>query len=111
LKRIDNESNILSALFDRINSPEVKVNILEVAKVFLDENAVRTDMTPANLATLVCLAGRLGKENIKMATLPKDSFIGQMLFSPIQNDDTFAYVPDTVKVQQAIDQFKAGIWP
>lgn len=111
LKRIDNESIILNALFDKINSPEVKVNLLELAKVFLDGNSVRTDLSPANLATLVCVAGTIEKSNIKMVTLPKDSFTGQMIFSPIQNDDTFAYVPDTVKVQQAIDQFKSGIWP
>lgn len=111
LKRIDNESIILNALFDKINSPEVKVNLLEVAKVFQDENSVRTDLSPANLATLVCAAGKIDKGNIKMATLPKDSFTGQMIFSSIQNDDTFAYIPNTAKVQQAIDQFKTGIWP
>lgn len=111
LKRIDNESIILNALYEKINSPTVKVNLLEVGRAFLDEGAVLTDLSPADLATLVCVATSIDRNVIKITTLPKDTFTGQMIYSDIQHDDTFAYVPDNAKVQKVIDDFKAGIWP
>lgn len=111
LKRIDNETIIMNALYDKINSPTVKVDLLEIARAFLEEEAVLTDLSPADLATLACVATSIDRSTIKSATLPKETFTGQMIYSGIQHDDTFAYVPDNAKVQKVIDDFKAGIWP
>jgi LCP family protein required for cell wall assembly len=111
LKRIDFESIVMKALYEKVNTPSVKVDLFKIAQIFLEEKAVLTDLTPANLATLVCVATTLDIRDVKMATLPKETITGQMIFSAIQNDDTFVYMPDNMKVQQVIDDFKAGIWP
>jgi LCP family protein required for cell wall assembly len=111
LKRIDNQSIILKALYDKMISPEVRGKLLDVATLLLKKGTILTDLSPADLATLICVATSIDRNKIKTASLPSDSFTGQMIFSPIQNDYTFAYVPDNQKVQKVIDQFKLGVWP
>ena len=111
LKRIDNETIILKALYDKMISPEVRGKLLDVATLLLKKGTILTDLSPADLAALICVATSIDRNNIKTTQLPSDSFTGQTLFSPIQNGYTFAYVPDNQKVQKAIDDFKSGVWP
>jgi len=109
LKRIDNQTIIIKALYDKLTSSSgVTVDVLGIVDALIKNNTVLTDLSPADISDLYCLSKHIKTTNIKLETLPSDSFSAQTVFSSIQNDYVFAYVPDTAKVTQYIRQFMDG---
>jgi LCP family protein required for cell wall assembly len=111
LKRIDNQTIIIKAIYDKITSSGANVDVLGVADTFLKDDTVLTDLSPADISDLYCLSKHIQTADIKLLTLPSDSFTAQSVFSTIQNAYVFAYVPDTAKVTQFIQDFKDGKLP
>jgi len=111
LKRIDDQTIIIKALYDKITSSGANIDVLGIADTFLKDSTVLTDLSPANISDLYCLSKHINTADIKLLTLPSDSFSAQTVFSTIQNNYVFAYVPDTAKVTQFIKEFMDGALP
>ncbi len=110
LDRIDNQSIVLKALFERMTTQDGTVNPADILGGLLEAN-VLTDFAPSDMLMFSCLAKYIDYSDIKFITLPSDTFSASTVFSPVQKDYVFAYVPDTTKVTDVIRTFQEGIWP
>jgi LCP family protein required for cell wall assembly len=110
LTRIDNQTLVLLALGKKATSPEVLPQLPQIISSFYGKK-VLTDLSPADISMFLCLARQLDPGEIKFVSLPADTYSAEKIFSQTQNDIVFAYVPDTNKVIEVINNFKSGIWP
>jgi anionic cell wall polymer biosynthesis LytR-Cps2A-Psr (LCP) family protein len=71
---------------------------------------VQTDLSPADISQLVCLAGLLNyEEDISYVTLPEDVLVQQMVYDPARGINTAALVSDKERMIQLLAEFQAGL--
>ena len=108
--RIDNQTIILRAVAAKLISPAgvaALPNLVEGLK-----SNVQTDLSPADISQLICLAGMLDtKEDITFVTIPADMMEEQMVFDSTRNINTAALVADQDQIRQLMSDFQQGIWP
>lgn len=110
LGRINNQTVILKALAVKILSP-AGVAALPALIDQLKSN-VQTDLSPADISQLVCLAGMLNyDEDIKYYSLPDEAMIEQMVYDPTRGINTAALVVDKDRIYQMIEEFQLGTLP
>jgi len=108
LGRINNQTIILKALAVKILSP-AGVAALPALIDQLKSN-VQTDLSPADISQLVCLAGMLNyEEDINYLSLPEESMLEQMVFDPVRAVNTAALVVDKDRIFQLMTEFQSGI--
>lgn len=107
--RMDNQNLVLCALKEKITSPEVLPKIPKVIAAF--QNSVLTDLSPAQLAQLACLAPKLRRENLIFTGLPQEILSPGRIYSPQQKNETFILEADFDVIRDYINQFMAGTWP
>lgn len=107
--RMDNQNLVLCALRDKILSPSVLPRLPQIIGAFQD--SVVTDLSPAQLSQLACLAPRIRRENLLFASLPEEMLDPGREFSEHLRDTTFVYHTDPSEVQALLDAFQAGTWP
>lgn len=107
--RADNQTMVLCALKEKITSPEVIPDIPKIIASFQDN--VLTDLSPAQLGQLACLAPRLRKENLIFTSLPEDILEPSRAYDPILDNTTFVWDVDFNVLRELIADFQAGIWP
>ena len=111
LDRIDHQTIILNALYQRLTSEEIRPRLLAIATEFILTNQVLTDFAPSDLPALICLATHLDRDRIKVATLPSDTFTAQTLLGSNKVDRVFYFIPDLPRVIQVFNNFKTGLFP
>jgi len=111
LDRIDHQTIILNALYQKLMSEEVRPRLLSIATDFILTEKVLTDFSPSDLPMLICLAQQVERDSIKVATLPSDTFHAETLFGSNQVDRVFYFIPDTEKVIQVFNNFQTGLFP
>jgi LCP family protein required for cell wall assembly len=108
--RIDNQTLILRAVAAKLLSTSgIKAipNLVDHLK-----SNVLTDLTPADISKLVCLAGMLEhKEDLDFITLPADIVEQQRVYDPGTDTNTAALVGDDDQIRQLLSDFMTGIWP
>jgi len=104
LGRINHQTIILKALAVQFLSP-TGIAALPSLIDQLKSN-VQTDLSPADISQLVCLAGMLDHEqDIRYLSLPEDSMTEQMVFDPARGINTAALVVDKDIITQLITEF------
>ncbi len=107
LGRINNQTIILKALAVKILSP-TGVAALPTLIDQLKSN-VQTDLSPADISQLVCLAGMMNyEEDINYISLPLDSMLEQMVYDPARGINTAALVVDKERITQLMTEFQSG---
>ena len=107
LGRINNQTIILKALAVKILSP-TGVAALPTLIDQLKSN-VQTDLSPADISQLVCLAGMIDyEEDINYVSLPLDSMFEQMVYDPARGINTAALVIDKERIIQLMTEFQNG---
>jgi len=107
LGRINNQTIILKALALKILSP-TGVAALPALIDQLKSN-VQTDLSPADISQLVCLAGMLNyEEDINYLSLPTESMLEQMVYDPARGIDTAALVVDKDRIFRLMTEFQSG---
>jgi len=107
LARINNQTIVLKALAAEILSPS-GIAALPTLINQLKSN-VQTDLSPADLTQLVCVAGMLNyEEDISYPSLPEDSMLQQMVFDPVRGINTSAFVVDKERIFQIMTEFQSG---
>jgi len=108
--RINHQTVILRAVAAKLLSP---AGIAAVPSLIeqLKSNVI-TDLTPADISQLICLAGLLDhKENLDFITLPPDMLVQERVYDAGLDLNTAALVGDDDQIRQLLLDFQQGIWP
>jgi LCP family protein required for cell wall assembly len=107
--RVDRQTEILCAVKNKLLSPDTLKGIPEMITVF-SEN-VLTDLSPAQLSQLACLAPRLSWDNIVFARLPEEEMTGKTIYNPNMDINDFIWDMDNAAIRRYVAGFLAGSWP
>ena len=107
--RVDRQTEILCAVKNKLLSPSAVMGIPDMITAFSDN--VLTDLSPAQLSQLACLAPRLTWDNIVFARLPEDEMAGKMIYNPNMKIEDFIWDMDNSAIRQYVAGFLAGTWP
>ncbi len=108
--RINNQTVVLRAVAAKLLSPSGVVAIPSLVDQLISN--VQTDLSPAEISQLVCLAGMLDyQEDLTFVTLPEDLMTEQMVFDPVRSLNTSALVGDSERIRELMDDYSQGIWP
>jgi LCP family protein required for cell wall assembly len=107
--RVDRQTEILCAVKYKLLSPDTIMGIPEIITAFSDN--VLTDLSPAQLSQLACLAPRLSWDNIVFARLPEDEMTGMTIYNPNMEINDFIWDMDNDAIRRYIASFLDGSWP
>lgn len=110
LGRINHQTIILKAVAAKMLTPSG----VAALPTLIDQlrNNVNTDLSPADISQLVCLAAMLDwQEDLVFKTIPEDLIVEQMVFDPVRGINTAAFVADEEKIRQLMTDYQQGIWP
>jgi LCP family protein required for cell wall assembly len=107
--RADRQTLIICAFKDKLLSPSAVKGIPQMISAFTGR--VLTDLSPADISELACLAPKLTRENLVFASFPQDIFEPSTVYDPEYKRDTFIFDVDFDVLANYIDQFLAGTWP
>ena len=107
--RADNQNRVLCALRDKLVSPDIITKIPQLITSFQD--AIQTDLSPAQLGQLACLGTQLGSGDIVFATFPQEHFKATRIYDPVFKGRTFIWDVDFEILREYISRFNAGSWP
>ncbi|MCJ7734705.1 MAG: LCP family protein [Anaerolineales bacterium] len=108
--RINNQTVILKAVAVKMLSPTGIKAIPDLFEQF--KSNIQTDLSPAEITQLVCLAGMLDYDkDLNFITLPTELMVESMVFDPARGINTAALVGDEAKIRNLMMEFQEGIWP
>ena len=107
--RMDRQTEILCAIKNKLLSPSTIKGIPDMIEAFSDN--VLTDLSPAQLSQLACLAPKLSFENIVFARFPEDDLRGTTIYNPNTKSNDFIWDVDNAIIRQYVAEFLAGTWP
>lgn len=108
--RIDNQTIILRAVAAKLLSPSGIAAMPSLVNQL--KSNVKTDLSPADITQLICLAGKLDyKEDLTFITLPPDLLEQQRIYDPVLDTNTAALVGDDDQIRKLLGDFQLGIWP
>ena len=110
LGRIQNQTIVLKAVAAKLLSPSGIAAIPALIEQL--KSNVQTDLSPADISQLVCLAAMLDyQEDLQFETVPTDFMEEQMVYDPARGINTAALVGDETKIRNLIADYLRGIWP
>jgi LCP family protein required for cell wall assembly len=108
--RINNQTLILRAVAAQLLSPSGIAAIPTLVDQL--KSNVQTDLSPAEISQLICLAGMLdSQEDLTFATLPEEMLEEKLMFDPARNVNTYALVGDNQLLAELLLEFDQGLWP
>jgi LCP family protein required for cell wall assembly len=107
--RADNQNRVLCALRDKVTSPTVITKIPDLITSFQD--AMQTDLSPAQLGQLACIGTKIQPANIVFASFPEEHFKQSRVYDAVFKKNVFAWDVDFEILREYIRQFNEGTWP
>ena len=107
--RADNQNRVLCALRDKLVSPDVITKIPQLITSFQD--AIQTDLSPAQLGQLACIGTQLGSGDIAFAGFPQEHFKATRIYDPVFKGRTFIWDVDFNILREYVARFNQGTWP
>ncbi|MGZ6315722.1 MAG: LCP family protein [Anaerolineales bacterium] len=110
--RGSNQNIVLCALQKKLTSPSVVPQIPNLVRSFQD--SFQTDLSPALMSQLACLATQLPRQNISLYNFPESLFTGTRIHDPVFSDNkkgVFIWDVDFKILRNYVSQFQAGSWP
>ncbi|MBT3392366.1 MAG: hypothetical protein HN413_18360 [Chloroflexi bacterium] len=107
--RMDRQTQVICALREKILTPAVLPNLPQLIASF--EGSIITDLSPAQLGQLACLAPQISRENLLFASIPQEILTPTRAFNEMADDTTFVLGADYDVIRDYIDRFEAGTWP
>ena len=107
--RGDEQNLVLCALQKKLTDPSVVTHIPELINSF--RGSVQTDLSPALMGQLACLASQMPRENISLYSFPENLFTGTRIHDPVFGKDVFIWDADFLVLRNYVAQFQAGTWP
>lgn len=107
--RAKHQNLVMCTLQEKIKSPETITKIPEIIDSF--QKHVQTDLTPAQISQLACLATQMPRSNIQFVSFPRELFSSGEVYDPIANQKVFIWEVDFGQLRQYVDRFETGAWP
>lgn len=107
--RTDRQTQVICALREKILTPAVLPNLPQLIASF--EDSIITDLSPAQLGQLACLAPQISRENLLFASIPQEMLTPTRAYNELAEDTTYVLAADFDVIRGYIDRFEAGIWP
>ncbi len=103
-RRQERQEQVLKALRERLLSPEILTSLPELVQSF--QGSVLTDLSPAQIAQLTCLAGRLDEGDLRFVAPPEQIFTGGL-----NADGVWALTADNNELRSGMQHFvDTGDW-
>jgi LCP family protein required for cell wall assembly len=100
-RRIDRQSHVLQALKDRLRDPRALAALPDLVDIFSDE--VLTDLSKAEIASLLCLAGKLDGQAVIFTGVSPEHVTPS--WSP---GGMWIMVPEKGEMSESVDEFSLG---
>jgi len=100
---------VLCALQKKMMSPGVLADVPELIHAF--QGSVQTDLSPALMAQLACLATQMPRQNVALYSFPEKLFAGTRVYDPVFQKDVFIWDADFLVLRSYVGQFQSGSWP
>jgi LCP family protein required for cell wall assembly len=107
--RGDNQNTVLCAFQKKLTSPSVITQIPDLIQSF--QGSVQTDLSPAIMGQLACLATQLPHQNIALYNFPENLFTGTRIYDPVFKKGVFIWNVNFLTLRNYVEQFQAGAWP
>lgn len=110
--RGDNQNIVLCALQKKLTSPSAVMQMPQLIQSFQD--SVQTDLSPAIMSQLACLAAQMPRQNIALYNFPENLFTGTRVYDPVFSDQkkgVFVWDVDFQVLRKYVASFQAGSWP
>jgi LCP family protein required for cell wall assembly len=108
--RMNNQTIILRAIAAQMLTPSGITAIPTIIEEV--QSNILTDLSPAEISQLVCLAGMLDfQEDIIFSSVPGDMMTEQMVYDSVRAINTAALVGDEGRIRDLFSDFQSGIWP
>lgn len=101
LDRIDRQTELLWAIREKVMTAKVLPQLDDLAQPIL--NGAVTDMSPAEISTLMCLGKKIDPAQVKTMTIG-----GSMVHAIVDPWDHEILEPDFDAIKAGVDQFNAG---
>lgn len=110
LGRIQNQTIVLKGVAAKLLSPSGVAAIPNLVTQL--KSNVQTDLSPADISQLICLAGMIDyQEDITFETVPTEFMEEQMVYDPTRGINTAALVGDEANIRFLIAEYLQGVWP
>ncbi len=103
-----NQNIVLCGLQKKLTSPSVVTEIPQLVSSF--QGAVQTDLSPAIMSQLACLAAQLPRKNIALYSFPENLFTGARKYDPVFKKDVFIWDVDFSILRNYVAEFQSGSW-
>jgi LCP family protein required for cell wall assembly len=100
---------ILSALRQKLLTPEMIPQLPGLVKNFI--SSVRTDLSPNDINTLICISQAIPKGTIQAAPFPQEMFKANVTYDQYRNVTTYTLEADFNDIRAKVAEFMSGIWP
>ena len=107
--RGDEQNLVLCALQKKLKDPSVVVHIPDLIRSF--QGSVHTDLSPAAMSQLACLATQLPRQFITLYSFPEQLFTGARIYDPVFEKDVFIWDAEFNVLRQYVAMFQRGMWP
>lgn len=102
--RINNQTIILKAIFEKLKSPAILSKIPQIYEAML--NSLVTDVTLNQVNTLMCLLPKTGSEDLHFYQPSEDLFVNETLYIPNLDAEMQVFRWD----QAFLDWLKGSLW-
>jgi hypothetical protein len=72
---------------------------------------IQTDLSPAQISQLACLATQMPRSNIVFASFPRELFQSAEVYDPVLEQDVFIWEADFDRLRRYVADFETGAWP
>ncbi len=107
--RGEEQNLVLCALQKKLNDPTIVVHIPDIVHSF--QGSVQTDLSPAEMGQLACLATLLPRSNIALYNFPEGLFTGARIYDPVFHKNVFVWDVDFNVLRRYVAMFQMGSWP
>ncbi len=107
--RAENQNIIMCALRRKLLSPAIVPAVPQLIQDF--QRYVQTDLSPAQINQLACLATQMDGTNVVFASFPMELFTVEKIYDPQLKATTSILDADFNILRDYVNQFHAGTWP
>jgi LCP family protein required for cell wall assembly len=100
---------ILCALRDELLDPRNIQNLPAMVDAF--DGAIQTDLTPAEISALTCLAPHISAANVRFVSFPPSQLTGARIYDRVLKKYLFIWEADFATLRLYTTAFQAGLWP
>ena len=109
LARSEHQNLVLEGLRTKLISSAVVPAIPDIVEVFAE--AVLTDLSFGDLASLLCVGTRITEEDVTFVQLPAEALTEGRVYSPHLKKRISVFHPDQEAIRTYMTGYRSGDWP